>query len=553
MLYLKKYINLFPLIILVLYVFPYLYLAEDMHLMVHDNLDSNWVWFKMLVESGHAFSYNNDAQIPNLLNGIPRNLFFSEFNILVLLTYLFDIYWVYVINRVLIVIIAYFGMSLFLKNHIIKNQKKNWEIILGISLCFALLPYWPPGCLSVAGQPLIINSFLKIRSNNYNIYDWLIIGLFPMFSIFVNIGIIVILVMSLILFRDIYINKTINWPFILSILFITIVYLGIDIRLIYSTFIDNSFVSHRSVFNTESLSLTEVFRTFKNNFFYGHYSTVTRHDIFIIISIIASSLIIWHNNIIDKYFLIIGIAIFSSSLIYGFNSWEGILFLKDQYPIFRMFQFRFYWINPILWYSLFAISLSYINNFVRKGNYLVYGLLLFQIILLLREHENIKYQHNPTFKQFFAKEQFTEIRNFIGMQQSDYRVVSLGIHPSIAHYNNFFTMDAYFYNYPLSYKYLFRKTIEDELSKDDRIKTYFDDWGSRCYLFSSELGLSNSFTKEKKVKIDNLSINIDKLKEMGCNYILSSVEILKHNNIKIDLLKKFIHDESSWDIYLYQL
>tara|TARA_Y100001935_G_C17108890_1_gene409808 strand:- start:332 stop:676 length:345 start_codon:yes stop_codon:yes gene_type:complete len=114
-------------------------------------------------------------------------------------------------------------------------------------------------------------------------------------------------------------------------------------------------------------------------------------------------------------------------------------------------------------------------------------------------------------------------------------------------------MDAYFYNYPLSYKYLFRKTIEDELSKDDKIKTYFDDWGSRCYLFSSELGLSNSFTKEKKVKIDNLSINIDKLKEMGCNYILSSVEILKHNNIKIDLLKKFIHDESSWDIYLYQL
>ena len=39
-------------------IIPYIILGESSYVPVHDNLDSNVVWFKIIAESGHFLSSN---------------------------------------------------------------------------------------------------------------------------------------------------------------------------------------------------------------------------------------------------------------------------------------------------------------------------------------------------------------------------------------------------------------------------------------------------------------------------------------------------------------
>jgi len=50
-------------------------------------------------------------------------------------------------------------------------------------------------------------------------------------------------------------------------------------------------------------------------------------------------------------------------------------------------------------------------------------------------HDEIQLRNNkPTYRALFAKKQFAAIENFIGKNKADYKVVNIGIHPSIALY-----------------------------------------------------------------------------------------------------------------------
>ena len=54
-------------------------------------------------------------------------------------------------------------------------------------------------------------------------------------------------------------------------------------------------------------------------------------------------------------------------------------------------------------------------------------------------NDEINYYKKPSVKEFFAEEQFKEIKEYINGQPEEYRVASIGIHPAIAQYNGFFT------------------------------------------------------------------------------------------------------------------
>ncbi|WVP27372.1 DUF6044 family protein [Bacillus licheniformis] len=49
----KRYL-IFAFSVILLYVLPLYILNEDAHIRVHDNLDSNIAWYKVLAESGQA-------------------------------------------------------------------------------------------------------------------------------------------------------------------------------------------------------------------------------------------------------------------------------------------------------------------------------------------------------------------------------------------------------------------------------------------------------------------------------------------------------------------
>lgn len=98
----------------------------------------------------------------------------------------------------------------------------------------------------------------------------------------------------------------------------------------------------------------------------------------------------------------------------------------------------------------------------------MYAAVAAQLMVLAPFNEEYTYgvhYNAPTFREFYASEQFKEIKEYIGRPQDSYRVASIGLHPSIAQYNGFYTLDTYNNLYPLSYKYEFRKIIEKELEK----------------------------------------------------------------------------------------
>jgi hypothetical protein len=150
---------------------------------------------------------------------------------------------------------------------------------------------------------------------------------------------------------------------------------------------------------------------------------------------------------------------------------------------------------------------------------------------------------------------YSKIDKFIGIEKSKYRVLSIGIHPATALYNGFYTLDGYFMTFPLKYKLEFRKIIEKELSKNKELKNWFDEWGSRCYAVPSELGGYRDiiYSKKKNIKLKDLQLNSEAIKNMGGKYIFSSMEILNYKENNLKFLKKFDAKESIWEIYLYKV
>src|SRR5699024_9509174 len=85
-------------LVIVAYLLPYYVLGEDMHIRVHDNLDSNIVWYKLLSESRMVFSLP-DNTLPQVINGLPRSALASGLDAAVWLYVVFEPFTAYTISQ----------------------------------------------------------------------------------------------------------------------------------------------------------------------------------------------------------------------------------------------------------------------------------------------------------------------------------------------------------------------------------------------------------------------------------------------------------------------
>ena len=146
----------------------------------------------------------------------------------------------------------------------------------------------------------------------------------------------------------------------------------------------------------------------------------------------------------------------------------------------------------------------------------------------------------------------------IGKDQKTYKVGCIGLHPAVPRYNGFYMVGGYASIYSLEYKKKFREVIEKELEKIPLLKNKFDYWGNRCYLFSSELyGKWNHkdkiISKYNSFSINKLDFNIEKLKKLSCNYILSTVEINNYTENSLSFERAFELNDLPYRIYLYKI
>ncbi|MBA2875763.1 DUF6044 family protein [Thermaerobacillus caldiproteolyticus] len=542
-------------LLLALYLSPLYLLGENAHIRVHDNLDSNIAWYKVLTKSGELFGPLN-ATIPQVINGLPRNAFGTEFSGIVWLHALFPSMVAYALSQTITRVFAFLGMYLLLKRHFLTEQEA-YLIRVGAALAFALTPFWPSGMLSTLGMPLALWAFLTIRNRQASWKEWLVLALLPFYASFVLGFFFFLTAMALLWLRDVIVKKQWNLPFLGSIAFMTGLFLAIEYRLVYSLLFGEEPTS-RNEFVSSKLGFWHTVRLVFKNYLLGHTHVMTLHTFIIlpVLFIAFAFVIAKQNKKIEKQFLFLFVLNFVLSVWYAFWFYKGWQPLKERFSLLNTFNFaRFHFLRPLVIYLDFAIALWILWQRGEKWRRFVVVSLVLQILLLCGFNEEIRYRiiGTPSFKEFYAEHLFQEIKDYIGQPQSSYRVASIGLHPAIAQYNGFYTLDTYNNFYPLSYKHEFRKIIAKELDKSPELKDYFDHWGNRVYIFSAELGKHYDFRKTSHKKIRHLDINTDVFKKMGGRYIFSSVPIMNAKENHLRLMKSFEDSESVWKIYLYKV
>src|SRR5690606_24769218 len=96
------------------YFLPYLIEGQNAFLLIHDNLDSNLVWVKTLIDYGSIFGSPNES-FDNIFNGLPRSSLYGTYDLCLIWFKIFGIYWGYVFNKLMMVLVAFFGMYLLIR------------------------------------------------------------------------------------------------------------------------------------------------------------------------------------------------------------------------------------------------------------------------------------------------------------------------------------------------------------------------------------------------------------------------------------------------------
>lgn len=537
---------------------PYILVGQGAYVPIHDILDSEFVYLTHLVRSGTAFEYGTDVVIPNVMNGLPRSALRSGLNFTVVLFHAFDPFVAYVVNALVVRFIAFTGMLVLLRRHLLPEPEGRGASV-ALALLFALLPFYSLYGVSVAGQPLLLSAYVNVMKQRSRWWDWLMIGLFPFYSLLYMSGLFILAIFALVALYRCLTRRRLDWSGVLPVLVLGAGYLLVEWPMIRSLVLETPWTSHRVAFDRGS-GTGGGLPSAVSLLLYGQYHAATLPTLPIVLSLGLGWRPLWRSQ---RRSLAIGTIVGVLLIVTLHAAYRPVVLrhLGHIVPVLESVQVdRFYFLLPLCWFVLFALALSSLKE-SRGARWSVPTLLLVQTIAVLSTSDEVRRNVSTTFggedyvsfREFFAPDLFRSIQEEIGQSPETYRVLSVGLHPSVSQYNGFYSLDGYQNNYPLAYKHRFRRVIADELGKAPSLARYFDDWGSRCYLFSAELGREFLWGKESEKVIHDLSIDVEQLRSLGGTHLLSSVSIENNETLGLAFVGAFESPESYWRIHLYEV
>ena len=529
---------------------PYFILGSMSYITPHDYLDLTIAHLKCIVNNNLFFSFSGNLP---LMDGIDRMSipFTSPFEIKGLLFYLFPGYWGILFNIVIVKVCAFIGMYLLLEKNI-TNGNKVLSIV--VAIIYSLVPFGVDYSLSSAGIPLLVYAIINIHNSERLLLNYVLTILFALNSALSLSGLFVCIVLFGIIIWLYVKDKQIEWRLFGALSILAVVYTIVNLPLIISFFIPSDIVSHR-VEMVEDNSFMVLLRKYISYLLTCQYHAGSFRTAPILLIYLLTTVFLFkkYKSLLKYavYYFILAILIFL-----------GIMANMIPMQIFSSFQFdRFYFLYPALCFVLLGKALTVL--WIEKKKIVFAGALVISVLGAVGMNQeyitNItrilghRYQA-PSFSQFYDTCLFNQIAEDVNIPQ-DYsvKVVSLGLYPSVASYNGFWCLDGYSSSYPLEYKHKFRRVIAEELNKDEALKTYFDDWGNRCYVFSSELGKRFMYSKYDDKHVHELTINTKELKNLGCKYVFSSVTIDNYKDLNLNYVNTFTSDNSYWKINVYEL
>lgn len=551
-----KYIYYIGLLALLASFAPYIILGENSFITIHDHLDLSAAHIRMLMDHNAMFDYSQKLPIGE---GISRSFFFVPYDLRLVFYYLFPFAWAIIANNIFVRVIGYTGMFLLLDKYIIKDNRFTSQVIkMVLSVGFSLSSAYTDYSLSALGFPLIFYVFLNFSHRMHCLASCVLLILYCFYNHFELGGFFACSVISM---YAVYLwlkERKFPWR-----IFIPLSVMSLLFILQYLPMIANFFSTDGEISNR-----VEMYSTYSvNDSVVGTMSLMTKSmyhvgNIFALPTILCLLYICFASKDDNRKesFLYLAAYGFIALVYFAVRMLHNVPALN----IVQSFQFdRFYWMYPTLICASCAFCCYKLLNkgkMMAISSFIVLGVTAASNIawnVELRVNYNFTpsiAKQSPSFRAFFAEDLFRQIKSDCEIKDWDAKVISLGMFPSVVQFNRISTLDFYQSNYPLEYKHKFRKVIAKELEKDPLLQDYFDNWGNRCYMFSSELGKNFLYGKNHDIReINNLEINTDALRELGCEYIISAVRINNANQINIEYVDTYTTPESFWELYVYRL
>lgn len=542
---------------------PMLILGDNALLTVLDQLDGEVVGY--MLSAKHLFG----SAIPEIFqSGVSKTAFTPPSIINLLLYRIFPPKAAFMLNYWLVAVCAFLGMYLLSFETVGKKH-----IALLASVAFAVLPFYSVYGLSVMGQPLLAYAFISLyKGKKSAVFYYLLIAFFGLSSSLILVGyadLCCILLAAIILTLKKKSQAAKLW---LGFVTLISVYIITNIRII-TEMLSGAELSHKSEIVQKGIPPESALTEAKNLFLHGHYHAESNHEYILLLAVVA--VILWAGIFIfkrktDKKVILLLSLIFVSAFIalfYGAFRLEITATIRNSLGgALGSFQFdRFYWLYPCIWFLVFAISLSLIEEAFGSINIIKIASAVIAVIIggsflvnsvvgvNIKKAVNKSYtnENYVTWQEFYSPDLFAEIKEYIAKPCETYRVASIGLYPAVATYNGFYTIDGYSNNYSLGYKHKFRKIISAELEKEGSIKSYFDNWGNRCYLFCSEIPKKYQIKKDSGLAIQNLEIDVNAMRDLGCKYIFSALPVENCVELGLQFCKVFKNKQTPYEIYLY--
>ena len=587
---------LVPLALLALLGTLYVAAGENIPVAVTDQLD------------GEVFTYLLRAWNPGatefsqFMNGVPGTSLQMASPLTLLFYYALPSATAFSANAVFVMFVGYAGLFFLLRQLQVRTV-----LAAAASFVFALLPFYSVYGLSVMGIPLAaLAVVLAFRGGKGRIaVAFTLVLLFGGFSSLVLSGYAVLVAMALAFVVALCLRKkNTAWCLVGLMAALVAVYTAGNMDLILQTLgLSDAPASHKTelALTPVDFSWADVF----DQFFNGQWHAASCQTALAVFCLAALCILGFlcaagrgsdagNTPSVRGRTCALAAILLACFLIAVFKEWyqtQMAISLRELLPgSLKAFQLdRFYWLYPALWFTAFALAADTLWSVVPRGRKGVGKhsselpathapkvaraalSALAAVVLVLTVGfsapsnallANIgtmatgQSMGHLTWEQFFAEDLFAQAREDLAKQgeaSSEIRVVSVGMHPSVALYNGFYCLDGYSNNYPLAYKHAFRAIDEGEFAVDSDIRDYFDHWGNRCYCFTHELGFTYLVPKNSGITLQDCRLNFAAAKSLGAQYVFSSVRIAHAKRLGLEKVGAYETDASYYRLYLYKI
>ncbi len=566
--------------VVVIYISPWLVYGQDSYVRIHDGLDSNIIWHTLTAREKIWFAPNGALVAPVFVGGAPRVSLPSELKVITALFAVLEPFWAYVAHQFIIRLTAFLGIA-FLALEFTPGEMRNrlW-IAAGTGTAYAIVPFWAWSGVAAATACVVLACWRLAAGKGIGL-PLLLMAAYPFVSSLILGGMFVVGFVWLFFAWSVWARHRPGAVFICALV-LTAAQIMVEYRLFLFLF-DPDFIPHRVEFVFGHTNLVQAVRAFVDEFMYGASGLKSLQSPVVVASLAMTFALVVlgsgarlaapRNLPARRYALtgnelrltvqlivvIAAIAVFSA--VFAFWEWSGSQFIRAYFPLLnRVNMSRTIYLNPFAWSLAFGLCLTLLTGRLSwKPGLAVIGTLVgLQVIVAARHHEfAVERDHSGiTFSQFFAEPLFERIATELDIDRKNVVVASIGMHPSIAQYNGFKTADAYLPLYPITYKHRFRHMMVHEFSRNPEVLSYFDGWGSRVYMFPSEIicpRMDTSCTGEKQHAVTRLEVSRETMKNFGVDYLFSIATIGNAKEIGLVERGTFRDPASAWAVTVYQL